>query len=338
MDKPTALVTGANGEMGHLLIPALADRGHRVVALDLAPLAPGLAARCTEVVQGSITDAALLAGAFERFRPESIWHLAAILSTKAETDPDLAHEVNVGGTLGLMRLSRRAAAASGRSVRFLFPSSIAVYGLPDADTKTRAGAVREHEWTSPSAIYGCTKLYCELVGSHAARAAVREVRPGLDFRALRFPGLISAETVPSGGTSDYGPEMIHAAARGKPYACFVSEGTRLPFMTMPDAVEAFLRLADAPAGALTTRVYNIRAFSPTAAEIRDEVVRLFPGAAITFRPVERRQAIVDSWPGDLDDGAARRDWGHAPRHGLREAFGEYLLPSLMKRYPVGCRS
>jgi len=238
----------------------------------------------------------------------------------------------VDATVDLMRLSRAAAESADRGVRFLFPSSIAVYGLPDAATKASAGAVREDAWVRPSSVYGCTKVYCEMLGSYFTRRAAAEGRPGLDFRAIRFPGLISAETLPSGGTSDYAPEMIHAAAQGKPYSCFVSEGARIPFMTMPDAVDAFLRLAEADAESLSTRVYNIRAFSPSAGEIRDAVVARFPGARITFEPVPFRQAIVDSWPADVDDERARRDWGHAPRHGLREALEAYLLPALTRRY------
>jgi nucleoside-diphosphate-sugar epimerase len=230
-----------------------------------------------------------------------------------------------------LRLCVDEARRSQRSVRFVFPSSIAVYGLPDRRAKDAAGAVREDEWNAPSGMYGCNKLYGELLGTYWTGRALREGVPGLDFRSIRFPGLISADTLPTGGTTDYAPEMIHAAARGEPYACFVRGDTRLPFMTMPDAVDAMLRLADAPAASLTTRVYNIGAFSPTAEEIRSAVLAHFPGARITFDPQPQRQAIVDSWPEDVDDSRARRDWGHAPAHELREALADYLIPALANR-------
>ena len=126
--------------------------------------------------------------------------------------------------------------------------------------------------------------------------------------------------------------MIHAAAQGKPYACFVREDTRLPFMTMTDAVDAFLTLASTPETRLTHRVYNIRAFSLSAGELRDRLLEAFPDVRVTFEPDERRQAIVDSWPADVDDRPARKDWGLAPRHGLSEALDEYLLPALRARY------
>jgi nucleoside-diphosphate-sugar epimerase len=154
----------------------------------------------------------------------------------------------------------------------------------------------------------------------------------LDFRALRFPGLISAHTLPSGGTSDYGPEMLHAAAKGEPYACFVRPDTAIPFMAMPDAVKALLNLARAPIQSLGRTVYNVTSFSLSAEEFRQQVLQAFPSAEISFAPHEKRQKIVDSWPMDMDDGAARKDWGWAPDYGLKRCFEEYLVPNIRERY------
>ena len=139
-------------------------------------------------------------------------------------------------------------------------------------------------------------------------------------------------TVPSGGTSDYAPEMIHAAARGEPYSCFVRPDTRIPFMAMPDAIDALLRLAEVPRERLTRTAYNLTAFSPTAEEICDVVTRAFPGASVTWNTDEKRQRIVDSWPAEVDDTAARRDWGFAPRFDFARAFDEYLIPTIRERY------
>jgi nucleoside-diphosphate-sugar epimerase len=138
--------------------------------------------------------------------------------------------------------------------------------------------------------------------------------------------------VPSGGTSDYAPEMIHAAARRRPYACFVREDTRIPFMAMPDAISALLALLEAPAGSLTSPVYNVAAFSPSAGELADLVRCTFPEARTSFAPDRRRQAIVDSWPEDVDDTPARRDWGFRPAYDLRRTFEEYLVPNITRRY------
>jgi threonine 3-dehydrogenase len=185
-------------------------------------------------------------------------------------------------------------------------------------------------------MYGCNKLYCEHLGRYFAenyRQLAAEVdHRRVDFRCLRFPGIISAVTVPRGGTSDYAPEMIHAAAQGEPYACFVREDTIIPFMVMPDAIKALLGLARADAGRLSRRVYNVTSFSLTAGEFRDRVVRSFPGADITFKPDTKRQSIVDTWPLDLDDGPARRDWGWKPDFDTDRAFDEYLVPEITKRY------
>jgi nucleoside-diphosphate-sugar epimerase len=334
MEPRTALITGAGGEMGYLLLPALAKAGYSLVTVDVKPLAPALAASCKVAAVGSVVEPTLMADLFREHPPDAVFHLAALLSSKAERDPDLAHEVNVTATLNLFRLCRERAREAGKDVRFLFPSSIAVYGLPDAAAKAAAGAVKEPDWNRPAGMYGCNKLYGEMIGSYFTTRAVQDKTPGLDFRSIRFPGLVSAETLPSGGTSDYAPEMIHAAAQGIPYSCFVAAGTRMPFMTMPDAVAALLRLDQAPAERLTTRVYNIGAFSPSAAEIRDAVKIHYPDAQITFEPVAWRQAIVDTWPADVDDAKARADWGHAPAHGLREALANYLVPALLQRYGV----
>jgi nucleoside-diphosphate-sugar epimerase len=220
-------------------------------------------------------------------------------------------------------------------VLFLYPSSIAAYGLPDVATKMRVGCVKEDDWNTPRTMYGCNKLYCEHLGRYYARfykQLAAQTTGCVDFRCVRFPGLISAVTVPSGGTSDYAPEMIHAAARGDRYDCFVRPDTRIPFMAMPDAIEALLQLSSAPREALTRTAYNLAAFSPTAQEIHDVVTAAFPRATMGWRIDPKRQAIVDSWPADVDAGAARRDWGFAPAYDFRRAFDEYLIPTIRERY------
>ena len=325
MAQSIALVTGAGGEMGHLLIPALRAQGIDVIALDLVKLPESIREQCVEITAASILDGAVLDDLFRRHAPAYVFHLAAVLSRKAEAEPDLAHRVNVDGTVNLFKLCHQPGAAT--AVRFLFPSSIAVYGLPNARVKTEAGAVKETEWTVPSGVYGCTKLYCELLGAHLRRSKGMP-----DFRSIRFPGLISAATLPAGGTTDYAPEMIHAAAQNRAYKCFVLRDTRLPFMTMPDAVDALIRLALADADQLTACAYNVRGFSSKAAEIRSEVLKHYPDAEIGFEPDPVRQALVDSWPGDVDDSLAQKDWGFCPKHGLSQAMADYLVPAMQKRY------
>jgi threonine 3-dehydrogenase len=335
--KPVVLITGAGGEIGHGLIAHLAEAGAQpVITLDVNPLEPSLARKVQREFTGSITDKSLLERVLSEFEVETVYHLAALLSTRSEFTPTTAHQVNVEGTLNLLEFSQREAESHGRPVTFLYPSSIAAYGLPDLDTKRRAGRVKEDDYNTPSTMYGCNKLYCEQLGRYYARfykQLAAETQSGrVDFRCVRFPGLISALTVPSGGTSDYAPEMIHAAAKGEPYACFVRPDTRIPFMAMPDGVDALLRLAAAPKAALTRTAYNLAAFNPSAEEVRTEVVRAFPGADITWVNDTKRQGIVDSWPEDVDDAAARRDWGFAPAYDFNRAFRDYLIPTIGKRY------
>jgi len=335
--KPVVLLTGASGEIGHGLIERLAKDGQRaIITLDLRPLEPDIARLVQYQYAGSILDLALLERILAEFEVDLIFHLAALLSTRGEFTPTAAHSVNVEGTLRLLEFAQREGESHGRPVTFLYPSSIAAYGLPDLETKARAGKVKERDWNLPVTMYGCNKLYCEHLGryyaSHYKQLAAEPLAGRVDFRCVRFPGLISAATVPSGGTSDYAPEMLHAAARGEAYACFVRPDTRIPFMAMPDGVEALLRLAQAPRAKLTQPVYNVAAFNPSAEEIRALVVAAFPQARIEWVNDTRRQRIVDSWPAEVDDNAARRDWGFAPQYDLQRAFAEYLVPTIKERY------
>jgi nucleoside-diphosphate-sugar epimerase len=337
MPPPTILITGANGEIGHGLVGSLAESAQvRIVALDLHAPDEAIRARCHRVVTGDIADIALLDTLVATYDFDTVYHLAALLSTKSERQPRLANRVNVDGTLNLLEMTVAQARQQERSIVFLYPSSVAVYGLPDPEAKGRAGKVREDEHCEPRTMYGINKLYCERLGRYYQlyyRQLDAHTTTGrLDFRALRFPGLISAATVPTGGTSDFAPEMLHAAAAGKPYASFVRADTRIPFMAMPDAVAALLALEAAPRDALSRQVYNVGSFNPSAGEVADRVRRAFPAARVTFEPDVKRQGIVDSWPVDVDDSAARADWGWSPAYDLDRAFDEYLVPAVRRRY------
>ncbi len=335
--KPVVFITGASGEIGHGLIERLAANAERlVVTLDLAPLEPGLAPLVRQHYVGSILDPYLLDRILAEYEIDLVFHLAALLSTRGEFAPVAAHKVNVEGTLAMLEFAQRQGESHGRPVVFLYPSSIAAYGLPNLEAKQRAGRVKEDEFNTPITMYGCNKLYGELLGcyysGHYKQLAADPVKARVDFRSIRFPGLISAVTLPSGGTSDYAPEMIHAAARRQQYACFVRPDTRIPFMVMPDAIESLVKLALVPGAKLSRRVYNITAFSPSAAEMSSIVAAAFPGAQLSTVVDAKRQAIVDSWPQEVDDSAARRDWGHDPRYDLDKAFREYLIPTIRQRY------
>jgi threonine 3-dehydrogenase len=337
MAKGTVLITGSNGEIGRSLIERISEEGRMaIVSLDLTPIPDSMRAHTIASYAGNIMDRYLLDQIAAHHEIDAVFHLAALLSTRGERDPELAHQVNVEGTLNLLRVAQQQSARLGRAVKFLFPSSIAAYGLPSLEEKAAVGKIREEQWNVPITMYGCNKLYCEHLGRyfthhHRQLGALASVAR-LDFRSLRFPGLISADTVPTGGTSDFGPEMLHAAARGEPYACFVGPGATIPFMAMPDAVTSLVSLLEADRDKLSSVVYNVHGFSISAGDIAERVKKAFPSADIRYEPDPVRAKIVDSWPESLDDERARKDWGWRPAYDVDRAFDEYLVPRIRARY------
>ena len=184
-------------------------------------------------------------------------------------------------------------------------------------------------------MYGCNKLSAEHLGRYFTdhHRQLEQGTPGtVDFRSIRFPGIISAETIPSGGTTDYGPQMLHAAAQGNPYECFVRADSQLPFMTMPEAIDALLQLGEADPAQLTRTAYNVRSFAPTAGELAEAIRARYPDLEVTFNPHPGRQMIVDGWPCDIDDAAAQADWGWSSAHSLETALDAYLIPGLKAHY------
>ncbi len=312
------LVTGAGGQVGLDLIAELCRGGHEVHGSDVVPR-PGPQALAAEVPWHAldVTDADRLEGLVSELRIDRIYHLAAILSARGESNPQRTYQVNQGGTWNVLEACRRCGVE-----QMVFTSTIAVYGpgLPS----TVADDVALH----PTTMYGVTKVAGELLGEYYHR------RYGLDFRGVRFPGLISA-ALPGGGTSDYALYMYVDGVRRGSYEAFCRPDTRIPLMYMADGVRALVELPQAPRDRLSRCVYNIAAFSPTAREIADSVTRAIEGVQIGFVPDPPRQAILDSWPDALDDTAARSDWDWAPRFDL-DGMTRHLVPAvreLMQRDP-----
>jgi threonine 3-dehydrogenase len=301
------LVTGAAGQVGLDLLRLLHDRGDDVHASDVAP--PTVRDPAVPWYRLDVTDAAAFARLVADVRPERVFHLAAILSARGEADPLRTYAVNQTGTLNLLEACRQ------HDVRqVVFTSTIAAFGPPLPEPVGDDVALR------PTTMYGVTKVAGELLGAYYHK------RWGLDFRAVRFPGLISA-VLPGGGTSDYAPLMYYESLRVGGYEAFCRPDAAIPLMYMPDGLRALVELADAPGERLTRRVYNIAAFSPTARQIADDVARAIPGADITFKPDPARQAILDSWPRTLDDRLAREDWGWRHHYDLARMTDD-LVPRL----------
>lgn len=334
MNKPEVLITGAGGEVGHGLINFLSQEGHyAITAMDLRPLHPDLQNKCAHFYQGDVRNRDLIETLVEKHQFDTIFHLAGVLSTSAEKNPVMAHEVNVDGSFNIVRAAQRMSETMGKPVKLLFTSTIAVYGLDPGDAFEKE--LTEWEYLKPHTMYGVNKLYVEFLGRYLAgwrHPEDPDKHIPIDFRALRFPGLISSETMPTGGTSDYGPEMLHAAAQGKDYECFVRPDTTLPFMVMEDGIRSLIGLSRAEPDQLQQRVYNVSSFSVSAEEMAALIGEHFEGIKITYKPNARRQAIVDSWPRFVDDGPARRDWNWQPKYDFKSAFEEVLIPSISARY------
>ena len=223
---------------------------------------------------------------------------------------------------------------NGYSIKVFYPSSIAVYRIEP----NNMSSISEKEYCNPITMYGCNKLYCENLGIYFSKnynKLSEDYKPNLiDFRCIRFPGLISAYTTPTGGTSDYLPEMLHSIVKKEPYSCFVEKNTKMPFMVMPDAISAIYNLMKANINNLSTNVYNITAFNPSPNEFYKYLKKYFPSIQVTYDINQKRQEMVDSWPSNVDDSLAIDDWGWRAEFDLKKAFEEYLIPSLSVHYDI----
>jgi threonine 3-dehydrogenase len=298
MKRETILVIGANGQIGTALLPRLqAIYGiHFVIGADLR--GPDQAHGIFELLDATKADD--LAEVVRRYRVTQIYHLAAILSAKGETDPLWTWNLNMQTLLNVLEVSRV------HQIRKVFvPSSIAAFGDDAPKYETPQTAVLD-----PATVYGISKVAAENWSLYYHK------RYGLDVRSLRYPGLISYQSMPGGGTTDYAVAIFHAAVQGKPYDCFLSENTLLPMMYMDDALRATLELMEAPGKQIEVRTsYNLAGMSFTPAELTASIQTYFPEFTTRYLP-DSRQAIADSWPKTIDDSVARRDWGWQPEYDL----------------------
>lgn len=303
------LVTGALGQIGSELVPALRDHygADRVVASDLRIMPPQRAAEgayehldCTQPQQ--------ILEVLRRHEIDAIYHLAALLSAVAEEKPHAAWSVNMGGLYNVLEAARQY------RCQVFFPSSIGAFGPSTPREHTPQVTIQR-----PNTMYGVTKVAGELLCDYYAS------RFGVDTRGLRLPGLISYVALPGGGTTDYAVEMFYQALRYKHYTCFLAAQTRLDMMYLPDAIRAVIQLMEADAARLNHRnAYNVTAMSITPAELAAEIRKHIPGFAIDYHVDPVRQAIAESWPRSLDANAATEDWGFAPRFDLAAMTGDML--------------
>jgi nucleoside-diphosphate-sugar epimerase len=307
------LIIGANGQIGTELTHALLERHGRtaVVTSDLAPEGRVIGVH-HEVLDA--TEASALTAIVERHQITQIYLLAAALSARGEQHPKWAWDLNMKSLLNVLELAR-----THKLARVFWPSSIAAFGPSTPRDQTPQKSVMD-----PTTVYGISKLAGE--GWCAWYHRVH----GVDVRSLRYPGLISWKTAPGGGTTDYAIEIFHAALASGRYTSFLGADTALPMMYMPDAIRATLELMDAPAAAVRERQsYNLAGISFTPADLGAAIARQIPGFSIAYAP-DFRQAIADSWPRSIDDGAAQRDWGWKGRYDL-DAMVRDMLENLRPR-------
>jgi len=249
MAKPVVLITGANGEIGRSLLKRLHGDGRYRVVTSTHPLPEAYRPLCLETYAGNIMDRYLLDQIAAHHEIEVVFHLARCFPRAASATPSWPIRSTSRERCTCCAWRRTVRPARPRRYAFCSRAPSPCTGCRSLEEKKSAGRIREEHWNLPITMYGCNKLYCEHLGryfTHHYRqlGALSDVAR-LDFRSIRFPGLISAETAPTGGTSDFGPEMLHAAAQNQPYSSFVGPEARIPFMTMTDATRALISLLDA---------------------------------------------------------------------------------------------
>jgi nucleoside-diphosphate-sugar epimerase len=309
------LVTGALGQIGSELVPALRERhgADRVVASDVRAMTasgggegPFAHLDCTKLHQ--------IQEVVRRHDVGAIYHLAALLSAVAEDKPQMAWTLNMGGLYRVLEVARQYDCA------LFFPSSIGAFGPTTPRDHTPQDTIQR-----PTTMYGVTKVASELLCDYYT------LRFGVDTRGLRLPGLISHVAPPGGGTTDYAVEIFYQAIRYRHYACFLRPDTRLDMMYMPDATRAIIELMDADAGRLQHRnAFNVTAMDFTPEELTAAIRKHIPDFVIDYEVDPVRQAIADSWPRSLDDSAARTEWGWSPTYDL-EAMTEDMIDKLGAR-------
>jgi len=303
------LVTGAVGQIGTELVQALRKKhGNNNV------MAAGHTTKPTKEFRESgpflyldVLDGKELTQTVLDNKIDVIYHMASVLSAVGELKPQLCYEVNMGGLYNVLEVVREQ-----KLERLITASSIAVFG-PSAPRDNTPNDTM----LTPTTMYGITKVCGELLGSYYFR------KFGVDYRAVRLPGIISSETMPGGGTTDYSVEMYYAAIEGKHYTCFVREDTILPMMYMPDAIKALMDLADADGSRLKRRVFNVNSMSFSAGELAESIRKIIPEFTCEYKP-DYRQAIADSWPRSLDDSSARQEWNWKPTYNLTEMTADMV--------------
>ncbi len=306
MKPPKILITGANGQIGNVLTIALREKygKNQVLATDIQKLTHE-----NEPYEFlDILNTQRLEEIIHEHKITQIYHLAALLSASGEYNPLKTWNINLNGLMSIMEL-----AIKNKIDQVFFPSTIGVFGKTTPKVNTP-----QHTSIEPETVYGITKVTGELLANYYHK------RYDLDIRSIRYPGIISYQSLPVGGTTDYAVEIYYHAKKYKKYECFLKADTMLPMMYMPDAVKATLNLMEADPRDVKVRTsYNLSAISFTPAQIAAEIKKHIPEFEITYKP-DFRQAIAESWTGSIDDSSARADWGWSHDYDIARMTVEML--------------
>ena len=296
------LVTGALGQIGSELTLALREKygADNVIATDIRMPADIKMRDSGPFEFLDVLDEHHITRVMQQFQVDTIFHLAAILSAIGETRPGVAWRVNVSGLYNMLEAARQYKCA------IFFPSSIGAFGPSTPKDKTPQVTIMR-----PETMYGVTKLAGELLCDYYFK------KFKIDTRGLRFPGLISYETEPGGGTTDYAVEIFFEAIKHQKYTCYLKPDCSLDMMYMPDAIKAMIELMEADSPRLLNRnAYNVTAMSFTPEILTEAIKKHIPNFKIDYKVDPVRQEIADSWPNSLDDSAARKEWGWNPAYDL----------------------
>jgi nucleoside-diphosphate-sugar epimerase len=314
------MVTGAVGQIGSELTMALRKKyGNENVLATGHKTQPKAELRDSGPFEFiNVTKRETIEEVIKKYKIDTIYHMSAILSAVGEKNPQLAWDVNMNGTYNILE-----AALEHKMTRIFVPSSIAAFG-----PETPRDNTPQETTLRPKTMYGVTKVAGELLCDYYVK------RFSLDVRGCRYPGIISYETLPGGGTTDYAVAIFFEAVKNKKYSCYLREDTRLPMMYMPDCLKATLDLMDADFAKLKHHSdFNVTAMSFSAGELAAAIKKHIPEFTVDYQP-DFRQQIADSWPKSLDDSAAREEWGWKPDYDL-EAMTKDMLTVLSKRHAEG---
>ncbi len=304
------LVTGAVGQIGSELTLALRQKygNDNVIATGhkTKPSEKLLNSGPFELI--NCTDINTIEAVVKKHNIDTVYHLAALLSAVAEANPQLAWDVNMNGLYNTLEVAREYKCA------LFTPSSIGAFGPSTPLDNTPQDTTQR-----PNTIYGVTKVAGELLCDYYYK------RFGVDTRGVRYPGIISYETLPGGGTTDYAVEIYYEAIKHKKYTCFLKEGTYLDMMYMPDAIKAAIDLMEAEPGKLKHRnAFNVTAMSFAPEHIASEIKKTIPEFTIDYKVDPVRQAIAETWPNNMDDSVARQEWGWKPKYNLASMTKDML--------------